>query len=61
LTTVVTNWLDGAHVVFGELDDSDKETYKKSLDLMKKMEKYGDEDGDVSVKMIISDCGQIKE
>jgi len=62
LTTVVTSWLDNAHVVFGEIDDSDKEKYKKYIEIMKKVESYGDEEeGNVSAKIIISDCGEVKE
>jgi len=37
ITTVITNWLDGKHVVFGEVVDG--------LDLVKKIETYGTNTG----------------
>ncbi|KAG6848219.1 cyclophilin peptidyl-prolyl cis-trans isomerase Cyp2 [Arthromyces matolae] len=49
VTTVVTSWLDGAHVVFGEVVDG--------LDLVKKIESYGSASGKTSKEIIVSDSG----
>ncbi|XP_037050606.1 peptidyl-prolyl cis-trans isomerase-like [Bradysia coprophila] len=51
LTTVKTSWLDGKHVVFG--------TVVEGMDVVKKVESYGSEDGDTSAKIVIANCGQI--
>ena len=53
ITTVPCPWLDGKHVVFGELDASD-------FPLMKRIEGYGTQNGTPKAKVIISDCGEIK-
>lgn len=39
ITTIVTSWLDGKHVVFGEVDG------QESMDLVKKIESYGSQSG----------------
>ncbi|KAI9823275.1 MAG: phosphatidylinositol transfer protein csr1 [Phylliscum demangeonii] len=39
ITTVVTNWLDGKHVVFGEVADQD------SINVVKAIEATGSSDG----------------
>lgn len=45
ITTVVTNWLDGKHVVFGEV--------KQGMDIVKKVESYGSGSGKPSATIII--------
>ena len=56
VTTVITSWLDGKHVVFGEVADS------QSLDIVKKLEGTGSGSGQVKheVKPTIVDCGASK-
>lgn len=49
ITTVVTSWLDGKHVVFGQV--------LSGMDVVKKVEACGSRDGKTSVKVTISDCG----
>lgn len=53
ITTVVTSWLDGKHVVFGEVAD------KESLKVVKELESTGSGSGQVkfSFKPTIVDCG----
>ncbi|RHZ52494.1 hypothetical protein CDV55_101812 [Aspergillus turcosus] len=51
ITTVVTDWLNGAHVVFGEVEDG--------MDLVKKIESYGSSSGTPKKKITIADCGQL--
>ncbi|CEI93756.1 hypothetical protein G6F70_009494 [Rhizopus microsporus] len=51
ITTVVTSWLDGAHVVFGEVVEG--------MDLVKKIESYGSESGRPKKKITIADCGEL--
>jgi len=55
LTTVKTSWLDGAHVVFGEIAENDT----VSFDVMKQLEACGTEDGTPTKKCFIEDCGQL--
>jgi peptidylprolyl isomerase len=52
---VKTSWLDGKHVVFGEVADED------SLRIVKALEKTGSSSGAIttSVKPTIVDCGQL--
>ncbi|KAF9811629.1 hypothetical protein IEO21_06508 [Rhodonia placenta] len=49
ITTVVTSWLDGAHVVFGEVVEG--------LDIVKKVEGYGTASGTPKGKIVIADSG----
>ncbi|MEY9837512.1 peptidylprolyl isomerase [Streptacidiphilus sp. EB103A] len=51
ITTIVTNWLDGKHVVFGEVAD------QQSLDLVTKIEGYGSQSGRTKAKITIADSG----
>ncbi|MFI9583587.1 peptidylprolyl isomerase [Streptomyces sp. NPDC052236] len=53
ITTVVTSWLDGKHVVFGEVADNE------SMDVVQKIESYGTQAGKTKAKITISDCGVI--
>ncbi|MGW2620557.1 peptidylprolyl isomerase [Streptomyces sp. NPDC001500] len=53
ITTVVTDWLDGKHVVFGEVADED------SMALVKKIEALGSRGGNTSAKITISASGQL--
>ncbi|KAG6877647.1 cyclophilin peptidyl-prolyl cis-trans isomerase Cyp2 [Termitomyces sp. T32_za158] len=51
ITTVKTSWLDGAHVVFGEVVEG--------LDLVKKIEKLGSASGKLSKKVTIAQSGTV--
>lgn len=53
ITTVVTSWLDGKHVVFGEVADED------SLALVKKIEALGSRSGSTKSKITISESGAL--
>lgn len=52
LCTEKTDWLDGVHVVFGQVVEG--------LDVVRKMEKVGSKSGETSSKVTISDCGELK-
>ncbi|KAF8900348.1 cyclophilin-like domain-containing protein [Mucidula mucida] len=51
ITTVVTSWLDGAHVVFGECVEG--------LDLVKQIETLGTASGTPKKKVLISASGTV--
>jgi peptidylprolyl isomerase len=51
ITTVVTSWLDGAHVVFGEVVEN--------MELVKKIESLGTASGSPKGKVVISDAGTV--
>ncbi|MCX5395960.1 peptidylprolyl isomerase [Streptomyces sp. NBC_00102] len=51
ITTIVTSWLDGKHVVFGEVADED------SMALVKKIESLGSQSGRTSAKITIAKSG----
>ncbi|MDR3621664.1 MAG: peptidylprolyl isomerase [Paludisphaera borealis] len=51
ITTVPTAWLDGKHVVFGEVTEGS--------DIVKKIEGLGSGSGKPSAKVLVEDCGQI--
>jgi cyclophilin family peptidyl-prolyl cis-trans isomerase len=51
ITTVVTNWLDGKHVVFGEVTEG--------TDLVKKIEALGSQSGKPQKTVVIETCGQL--
>uniref|UniRef100_A0A8D3C1X8 Peptidyl-prolyl cis-trans isomerase E n=1 Tax=Scophthalmus maximus TaxID=52904 RepID=A0A8D3C1X8_SCOMX len=50
ITTDKTDWLDGKHVVFGDLVEG--------MDVVRAMEAQGTKDGKPKQKVIISDCGE---
>lgn len=52
ITTVVTSWLDGKHVVFGEVAD------KESQDVVTAIEGFGSPSGKVSKKVTIVKAGE---
>lgn len=53
ITTVPCGWLDGKHVVFGEVVDGHE--------LVKKIETLGSGSGKVAAEVMIADCGELKE
>ncbi|MFF3344932.1 peptidylprolyl isomerase [Streptomyces sp. NPDC002779] len=53
ITTIVTGWLDGKHVVFGEVAD------ETSMELVRKIESLGSQGGTPSAKVTISAAGQL--
>ena len=50
LCTAKTQWLDGKHVVFGQVVEG--------MDVVKKVESCGSQSGKTTKKIIIADCGQ---
>jgi peptidyl-prolyl isomerase E (cyclophilin E) len=51
ITTDRTNWLDGKHVVFGQVVGG--------LEIIKKMESCGSKSGKPTEKIAISNCGEL--
>lgn len=51
VTTVVTSWLDGKHVVFGEVTGG--------MDVVRTIEGYGSSSGKTRAPIKIADCGQL--
>lgn len=51
ITTVVTEWLDKAHVVFGKVVEG--------MDVVKMIEGYGTRSGKTSKPIVVEDCGQL--
>ncbi|KAF9676128.1 hypothetical protein SADUNF_Sadunf09G0106000 [Salix dunnii] len=51
ICTVKTEWLDGKHVVFGQVVEG--------LDVVKAIEKVGSGNGKTSRPVVIADCGQL--
>jgi cyclophilin family peptidyl-prolyl cis-trans isomerase len=51
ITTVVTSWLDGKHVVFGKVIDG--------MNIVKTIESFGSGSGKTNGKIIIDNCGQL--
>ena len=52
LCTVATPWLDGKHVVFGNVVEG--------MDVVRAIEKAGSASGKTSAKIVITDCGEVK-
>ncbi|MFF0740814.1 peptidylprolyl isomerase [Streptomyces sp. NPDC004111] len=53
ITTIVTSWLDGKHVVFGEVAN------EESMELVKKIEALGSQSGRTKAKITIAAAGQL--
>ena len=53
LCTAKTAWLDGKHVVFGSVVEG--------MDIVKAIEAVGSQSGQTSKKVVIDDCGELKE
>ena len=51
ITTIPTPWLDGKHVVFGEVTEGS--------DIVKKIESLGSRSGQTASKITITECGQL--
>ncbi|XP_071489288.1 peptidyl-prolyl cis-trans isomerase-like [Diadema antillarum] len=51
ISTVITDWLDGKHVVFGSV--------LQGMEVIKEMESYGSMSGKTSKKITIEHCGQL--
>lgn len=49
--TAKTEWLDGKHVVFGQVVEG--------LDVVKNIEKVGSSSGRTSKPVVVADCGQL--
>jgi len=52
LCTAKTDWLDGKHVVFGQVVEG--------MDVVQKVEALGSQSGRTKAKVEISDCGELK-
>ena len=52
LCTVPTPWLDGKHVVFGQVVEG--------MDVVQKVEALGSQSGRTKAKVEITDCGEVK-
>ena len=52
LCTAATPWLDGKHVVFGNVVEG--------MDVVKKIESMGSQSGQTSAKIVVADCGELK-
>ncbi|XBW36263.1 hypothetical protein QEN19_001855 [Hanseniaspora menglaensis] len=53
ITTVLCPWLDGKHVVFGQVAD------KESYEIVKKIETLGSPNGRTQAVVKIEDCGEL--
>ena len=51
ITTAKTEWLDGAHVVFGKVVEG--------MEVVDAVEKLGSRSGKTSKKVVIDDCGEV--
>ena len=52
LCTEETAWLDGKHVVFGQVTNG--------MDVVKAVEKVGSQSGATKKRVVVADCGQLK-
>ena len=52
LCTVATPWLDGKHVVFGQVVEG--------MDVVQKVEAMGSQSGQTRAKIVVADCGELK-
>ena len=52
LCTDKTPWLDGKHVVFGQVKE-------ESMTVVRAIEKLGSDSGKTKKKVMIKDCGQL--
>uniref|UniRef100_A0A3Q4M7H6 Peptidyl-prolyl cis-trans isomerase n=1 Tax=Neolamprologus brichardi TaxID=32507 RepID=A0A3Q4M7H6_NEOBR len=52
ICTASTDWLNGKHVVFGNIVEG--------IDVVKAMEKQGTKSGTTKAKIVIADCGELK-
>ena len=53
VTTIVTDWLDGKHVVFGRV--------LEGMDVVKRVESLGTRSGATRLPIVIKDCGELKD
>ncbi|TPX71594.1 hypothetical protein CcCBS67573_g06142 [Chytriomyces confervae] len=53
ICTAATPWLDGKHVVFGQVIEG--------YDVVQSMEKRGSARGQVNCRVLIDDCGELKD
>ena len=51
ICTIKTDWLDGAHVVFGHVTEG--------MDVVSAIEELGSRSGATSKKIVIDDCGEL--
>jgi len=51
ITTVLTPWLDGKHVVFGKVTDG--------MDVVRAIEEVGSRSGSTSQPVVVADCGEL--
>ena len=65
LCTAKTQWLDGKHVVFGQVGLIPgvncfifTEQVVEGMEVVKKIESFGSQSGKTSKKIVIADCGQ---
>ncbi|XP_034047656.1 peptidylprolyl isomerase Ab (cyclophilin A) [Thalassophryne amazonica] len=52
ICTAATEWLNGKHVVFGNVVEG--------IDVVKEMESHGTKSGTPKAKVVIADCGELK-
>eukprot|EP00123_Amoebidium_parasiticum_P013729 comp22119_c0_seq2/m.32332 comp22119_c0_seq2/g.32332 ORF comp22119_c0_seq2/g.32332 comp22119_c0_seq2/m.32332 type:complete len:199 (-) comp22119_c0_seq2:320-916(-) len=53
ITTVVTPWLDGRHVVFGKVVEG--------MDVVKAIERLGSRNGVTQKRIVVEDCGELTQ